>query len=520
MRGIPGGDAVVHGRELRRGFRDSCDVVVVGSGAGGATVATHLAEAGLDVLILEEGPYIRRRDYQRFTPSESIRRLFREAGMLAAIGIGQTPLIALTVGRAVGGSSLLTGGVCFRIPGDIHARWVGELGLDELSEKHLEASYEDVERRMAVTSVPEAMRSESTKRFVTGAQRMGIDMVPTRRNTGHGCEGNARCNFGCPIGAKRSVEASYLPSAVGHGARIVSDALVEEVITKGGRAVGVRGRVLGGRYGAPSARFEVRARAVVTSCGTIHTPMLLQKLGLRSYGLGRYITLHPGARIVARFKDPIVGWNGALQSAYSNDFHHDGIMLMSVYTAVNVIAAALPGVGPELNRRARDMPNYALFGAMIHDEGGGRVRRSPGREPNLSYKMAPRDLARLRRGMRLLCEMALEAGAEEVITPIFGFPAVSRRAHLDALEHDPLDARRIECLAFHPLGSARMGRDAREGTVDQNGECFGLPGLFVADGSVLPTSIGVNSQVPIMAMATRIAWRLRDRFDGAFHRIP
>ena len=176
-----------------------------------------------------------------------------------------------------------------------------------------------------------------------------------------------------------------------------------------------------------------------------------------------------------------------------------------------MIAAGLPGIGPALLERARQIPNLAMFGTMVHDEAGGYVTSGVGREPTLVYEMAPNDLQRLKKGMRVLSEMALEAGAEEVILPIFGVPPITSRAQALAMERDPIDARRIECLAFHPLGSARMANDSRRGTVDTSGECFEAPGLYVADGSILPTSIGVNSQVPIMAMATRIAWRLCER---------
>ena len=165
---IASGDAIVKGRDLARGFDVECDVVIVGSGAGGAVVATLLAEAGRRVIVLEEGPHYRPADYQRFTPSQSIRRLFREAGMVTAFGIGQTPIISITLGRAVGGSSLLTGGVCFRVPSEVHHRWVADLGLDDLSERALEESYEDVERRLHVKEVPVEMRSLSTARFVEG----------------------------------------------------------------------------------------------------------------------------------------------------------------------------------------------------------------------------------------------------------------------------------------------------------------------------------------------------------------
>ncbi len=502
--------SVVHGRELKKPLREHCDVVIVGSGAGGMTMAAHLAEAGLDVIVLEEGAYYRSQDISAFKPSESLRRLFREAGMLAALGRGQTPTISLTVGRAVGGSSLLTGGVCFRIPSEVHHGWEHDLGLTGLSERSLQDEYADVERRMAVTRVPERLRSESTRRFVRGAELMGVKMHALHRNTGDDCVGSAMCNFGCPVGAKRSVDISYMPSALRHGTRIVSDALVQEIVTKGGRAVGVAGRLLGGRFGKPGLSFRVTARAVVLSCGTIHTPMLLQGQGLRSHGLGRYITVHPCVRMMARFKEPLNGWDGALQSAHTDHFDGEGIKFTSVYTSVNVLAASLPGAGPELMRRVRDMPHYAVFGGMVHDGGGGVVSRGLGREPVLSYEMAPRDLVQLRRAMAILAEMALLGGAEEVLPPIFGAEPVRTKAQVRALMDAPLDARRIECLAFHPLGSARAANDPRRGVVNQDGASYELPGLYIADGSILPTSIGVNSQVPIMTLATRVAWRLRD----------
>jgi choline dehydrogenase-like flavoprotein len=512
---IPSADPIAHGRDLPRGFDEGCDVVIVGSGAGGAVMAALLAESGLRVIVLEEGPYYRPSEYQTFKPSESVRRLFREAGMLTAFGVGQTPIISITLGRAVGGSSVLTGGVCFRIPGEVHHRWVKGLGLGDLSERALEPAYEDVERRMRVREVPESMRSASTRRFVAGAEKLGIPMRSLKRNTGDDCEGNGRCNFACPAGAKRSVDVSYLPSAIEHGARVISDALVDRVIVENGRAAGVEGRLLGGEHGAPSHRFRVRAPVVVAACGTLHTPLLLLASGLRDRAgqIGKNITLHPAVRVVARFDDRLEGWNGAMQSVYSDHFDAEGIKLVGVYSAPNVLAAGFPGVGPALRRRVAQLPYCGAFGAMIHDEGGGTVRPGPGREPILTYEMAPLDLARLRRSVTILAEMAMAAGAREVFTSIFGFPPITTMAEARAIEHAQYDARRIECMAFHPLGSARASNDPRRGVVDQNGESFELPGLFVADGSILPTSIGVNSQLPIMSMATRIAWRLAERFS-------
>lgn len=507
---------VIQGRELHGPFEETADVVVVGSGAGGAVVAATLAEAGKRVVVVEEGPYYKPEDYQRFEPSESVRRMFREGGMVLAFGVGQTPMISITLGRAVGGSSLLTGGVCFRIPGGVHAAWERDLGLSEMGEEQFADAYADVERRIDVITVPEAMRSESTRRYVEGCKKLGIEVEPLRRNTGTDCTGTGRCNFTCPAGAKRSVDVSYLPSATRHGAVILSDALVNRLVVANGRAAGVEGRLLGGTLGGPGHTFRIHAPVVVLAAGTLHTPLILMRAGVgrASDVVGRNVTLHPAVRIVGRFDDPINGWDGSLQSVYSDHFHHDGIKLVGVYTAVNFLAAGLPGVGPALRRRARGLGNSAVFGAMIHDEGGGRVRLGPGREPVLSYEMAPRDLARLRKAITILAEISLAAGAKEVFSSAWGFPPIKSMDDARKMETAKLDARRIECMAFHPLGSARVGRDARSGVVDQRGEAFDLPGLFVADGSVLPTSIGVNSQVPIMATATRIAWEMDARFPS------
>jgi choline dehydrogenase-like flavoprotein len=509
---LPSDGAVLEGREIGRGFEETCDVVIVGSGAGGAVMAAILAEAGHRVVVLEEGPYYKPSEYGAFRPTESMRRIWRESGLLAALGLGQTPVIGLSAGRCVGGSSVLTGGVCFRIPSEIHDHWVRDLGLGELSEKNLESAYQAVEKRVHVNEVPASMRSAATDRFVRGAERLGIPVFPTKRNT-EGCVGNARCNFGCPSGAKLSVDVSYLPAALERGGRVVSDALVERVIVDHGRAVGVSGRLLDGPEGAPSSPFRVNARTVVVACGTLHTPILLMKSGLgrSTPSLGRNITLHPALRVSALFDEVVDGWNGALQSVYSDHFANEGITLIGVYSAVNVLAAALPGAGASHRRFVAEMPRHGIFGAMVHDEGGGAVRLGPSREPVLSYRMAPRDLARLRHAVTILAEMAFAGGARELYLPIFGLPPVKSVDEVHKLEQSALDARRIECIAFHPLGSARMATDSRRGVVDSDGQSYEVEGLYIADGSILPTSIGVNSQVPIMTMATRVAWRLAER---------
>jgi choline dehydrogenase-like flavoprotein len=510
---------VIRGREQAAPLSVSVDVVVVGSGAGGAVAARELARDGRSVLVLEEGGHYTPAEYGSMRPSDSFRRIAREAGMSVVLGRGETPLISLLAGKCVGGSSALTGAVCFRVPEKVGHTWTKDLGLGAMAPEALEPHYRDVERICHVGEVGEHLRSRATELFVEGADKLGISMKSMRRNT-KGCRGAARCNFGCPHGAKMSVDVAFLPDAVRHGATIVSDALVERIDIRGGRARGVSGRFLDGVTGEPRVRFEVRAKVVIVACGSMHTPLLLRRSGLESRHVGRHLTLHPSVRVGALFDENVDGWDGALQSVYSDHFVDEGIWLNGVYTAVNVLAAAFPGFGRQHRSMVTKMPNLALFGGMVHDdEGDGQVRRWLSREPLVLYRMAARDRARLFKTMHILGNMAFAAGARAVLLPIFGSPLIERREALDPLLEGKVPAQRVECLAFHPLGSARMASDPRNGVVKPTGETWAVENLFVCDGSVLPTSIGVNSQLPIMSVAMMLARGIAGDFPTYARRL-
>lgn len=508
---------ILLGRDQHSPLSMDVDVVVIGSGAGGAVVARELARDGRSVVVLEEGGHHPLEEYRSFSPSQSLRTLAREAGLGLAMGLGDTPVMSVMAGKCVGGSSVLTGGVCFRIPDDVLHEWSTELGLEGMTPDALDEHFSELEHDLSVSVVPESMRSRSTELFVEGAERLGIRMKSLRRNTS-GCKGASRCNFGCPNGAKMSVDVSVLPEATRHGAVIVSDALVEKIDVQRGVARGVRGRFLDARTGEPSVPFEVRARVVVVACGSMHTPILLKRSGLGTRHVGRHLTLHPAFRVGALFDERVDGWDGAMQSVYSDHFADEGLTLVGIYTAPSILAAAFPGVGRAHRRMVRSMPNLAFFGAMIHDDGGGRVMRWLSREPLVTYRMSPRDRHRMWRGIEILGEMAFAAGAREVLLPIFGAEPIKSRSELHALIASPPPARRVESMSFHPLGSAKMSATPEAGVVRATGETWSVKNLFVADGSVLPSSIGVNSQLPVMALALRIAKGIAADFGTAARR--
>ncbi len=504
------GNAVLHGRDLEQDLELDADVVIVGSGASGAVVACVLAEAGQNVVLLEDGPHVTPEVYGAMRPSESMRTLWRDGGTTFAFGIGESPMINVTMGRCVGGSSVLTGGICYRTPEFVLDEWATKHRLHELAPSRMEACFDAVEEEVFVETVPLHMRSLSTVKFGDGAAKLGYPLKSMRRNT-RGCNGCGRCNFGCPHGAKMSVDQAFLPRALAAGARILSDVRVRKITTRGDRATGVLARARNGEGLREASNVVVRSKRVVVTTGAYSSPALLATAGIgrQSGQLGRNLTLHPSFRIMARFDDLLEGWKGALQSAYSDHFEHERILFNSVFVPPGVICGALPGVGPEYAKSSRQLPHLAMFGGMIHDDGGGRIHDFFGRT-FATYRMSRVDRSLVPRILRIAAETFFAAGAREVFLPVLGMAPVRDMDHLRSLDLERVPPRQIECSSQHPLGTARMGVMPEHSVVDPNGKTWELDELYVADGSISPTSLGVNPQETIMAMAMRIAWKLRE----------
>ena len=504
---------IVEGSMLRKDVALEADVVVVGSGSGGAVVARELALSGLDVIVLEEGPHVTAQEYGSWAPTEMMRKIGRAGGTTPALGIGETPTVGIQAGTCVGGSSVFTGGVCYRIPADVHDEWSRELGVDSLSYDAMLPHYERVEQMMNIHPVPQEMRSQGTRLFVEGAEKLGAEVAPIRRNT-RGCTGQSKCNYGCPQQSKLSVDLNYLPSARRHGARIFADMRVEKVERSGGHASGVSGVILGGPRRRPIHTFAVRAKTVVLAAGSMHTPLIMMrsKVGKGTGLVGRNLSIHPGFAVAALFDEPVLMWRGALQSAFC--YHPDDpkIIYNSIGAPANMVASFLPGIGPEFMRAVReDASRLAMFGSMIHDGSNGRVRKGFGREPIITYRMSAEDRASFIRGVEWGMRAYLEAGATLVYNPFVGLPPVRSLDELARVDFESIDVRRAQSMSYHPLGTCQMGTDPRRSVVDPSGQVHDLPGLYIADGSIFPSSVGVNSQVPILTMATRVAFEMLAR---------
>jgi choline dehydrogenase-like flavoprotein len=480
-----------------------CDVAVIGTGAGGAVAARELAEAGCAVVMLEEGEFHGRETFNG-NAVEMQRKLYRDLGATIAVGNVSIPI---PLGRAVGGTTVVNSGTCYRAPARVLERWRDELGLDGLGADGMAPHYERVEEVMGVAQAEARYLGGVARVIARGCDALGFRHGPLRRNAPE-CDGQGVCCFGCPTDAKRSTNVSYVPLALKAGAQLVTSARVSTLLVENGRAVGLVAR-------SGERQVTVRARAVVVACGTLLTPVLLEKnrLGGESGQLGRNLTIHPAAAMLARYDEVIDGANAIPQGYAIEEFHDEGILFEGAFAPLDIGAASFPIVGRQLVDLLEDYRRVACFGFLIEDTSRGRVRAGPGGRPLITYWLNDRDVARIKRGLEILARVYFAGGAREVVPMVHGFDALYGHADLERFRRARVRARDLELTAYHPLGTARMGTDPSTSVVDTEQQLHGVQGLYVMDGSVLPSSPAVNPQLTIMALATRASRRLAERLS-------
>ena len=486
----------VHGR-LDGDLAVECDVVVIGTGAGGAVVARELAEAGLAVVMIEEGHYF---DRSQFTgrPLQMQQRLYRRAGSTFSVGnVG----IPIPLGQSVGGSTTVNSGTCYRAPDRVLRRWQDELGLTELGPDAMGRHYDRVEGVLGVERARAELMGGNGRVIARGCDKLGFKHHGPLRRNAPACDGQGVCCFGCPTDAKRSTNVSYVPMALRAGAELFTGARVTRILVDGGRAHGVVAH-------SGEHVLTVYAKAVVASCGALLTPLLLQRqgLGTTSGQLGKNLSIHPACGALAEFDEPIESWRGIPQGYAVEELHDEGILYEGVQLPLEFSMSMNHMIGPDLVRLAESFDRVASFGFMVEDTSRGSVHEVMG-QLVIRYWLGELDLAHLKRGLDVLVQIFFAAGARRVYAPVAGFEVIESEADLAALRRATIRPWDLDLSAYHPLGTARMGRDPAHSVVGDDHQVHDTPGLYIVDGGAVPTALGVNPQVTIMALATRAARR-------------
>jgi len=496
--------------DVSRRVSDAADYVIIGSGAAGATAARVLSEGGADVVVIEEGPHVPDREL-RSDMWSSFRRVWRDQGFQVANGRAFTPILQ---GRCVGGTTTINGAIIHRMPEKIWARWRDDFGLGAaLPYVELDRIWDTLDDELAVGPAPEATLGKNNTLFRLASQRLGIGSNPIRRNV-RDCQASAHCNQGCPTGRRQSMNVSYVPRAVAHGARVYATASAERLERSRGRASGVRACFVDPETGTRGPELVVHARrAVLLAASAIQSPLFLaaNSIGRASGVLGRRLQAHPGTAVVGVFRDPVKMFEGATQGFESVHYWDERMKFETVSMPPELALARLPGVGPELMRELGSYAHLAVWGVQVRAEAQGRVQRGAFGGTAIEYDMTDADIRVLKLGVRRLTELLFAAGAERVLPGVHGLPpSITHVDELEPMFRAPDDPRLFHTIAAHLFGTALMGGSAFHAVVRPNFETYDLAGLHVIDSSVFPTNLGVNPQHTISALAWLAAERLLD----------
>jgi choline dehydrogenase-like flavoprotein len=487
-----------------------CDVVVVGSGAGGGVVAAELARAGADVVVLEKGGYQSEPDFSH-QEADATRSMYLYGMTLATIDLG----VRIVAGSTLGGGTVVNYSTSLKTPPFVLAEWARVSGSDAFVSGEVEASLDAVAQRLGVTR--EASRPGARDELMeAGLRKLGWHVDALLRNV-RGCSQDAACGycgFGCRLGAKQSTMRTYLEDAAARGARLVIGADVRKVLIEDGAATGVEAR-------AGGHRLRVRARAVVAAAGAIETPALLLRSGLGGQ-VGRHLRLHPGTAAFGLFERQVRPWEGTLQARYSDELRDTLGEYAPLFETVplhpGAASTALPWVSAAGHRALMErFANLSLCAVLGRDATSGRVRVDRDGQPRLHYRMTAADEQRLAAGVAAAGRVLAAAGASEVLSAhpqrISFRPgqAGAYEAWAEATRRAGYSGGRVTCFSFHQMGSCRIGTDPATSAVGPDHETHQVRDLFVADASVFPTASGVNPMLSIMGLAHRAAGRIAAR---------
>lgn len=479
----------------------TADACVIGTGAGGAVFASELAEAGRSVVMLEKGHLYTRKDFNQHE-RDMMPKLFEEGGARTTSDGG----IVVLHGNCVGGSTTVNWAICFDPPEQVLDAWSTGWSIPGIRLADLRPSLDKVRFVLNVRRLEAREVNRNSQLLMEGARKLGM-RAERFEHSRTACVGSGFCILGCAYDRKQSMLVTYVPRAIHHGARLLAAAEVTGFERSGDRitaAVGVLTDPASGRQ----HRVRVKAGLFAVAGGAISTPVLLAKNGLANSSgrLGENLTIHPTTAVVGIFDEPVRGFEGIHFGSYMPDLEPEGIIIEAVFAYPGLLASAMLAAGERSQRLLTQYDHMAAGIVLLHDDGRGRVRVDRHGLPVIDYQVSPKDQAKFRKGLKTLARIYFAAGAREVVIPHVTCPLLTHADQVDrVVDGLDLSPNRLATFSAHQMGTAAMAADPRQGVTDPWGRVHGWRNLLVVDGSLMPTSLGVNPQITIAALADRAA---------------
>ena len=523
--GLQRGWKVLGGKHGALPERITCDVAIIGSGAGAGITAELLTKAGLNVVIVEEGQLKSSTDFKQKEP-EAYASLYQENAGRKTKDKG----ITILQGRSVGGTTTVNWASSFHTPPDTLKFWQDKFGLKDYTTETLAPYFQQAQTRLNISPWATSP-NENNELLRRGAAKLGIKAEVIPRNV-KGCYNLGSCGMGCPTNAKQSMLVTTIPFALDHGATLLVETRVEKLVIEGGRVTAMQ-CIAVKPNAAPVESGKIAttivAKHFVLAGGAINSPALLmrskapdphKRLGTRTF-------LHPVAITTAVMKDTVAAWTGAPQSIYSDHFLHtqpvDGPIGFKLEVAPLhpvFFGANLPGFGEKQAELFRQYPHANVMLALMrdgfHDQSvGGTVELRDDGSPLLDYPISDYVLDGARRSMLAMAQIQFEAGATMVYPghELAGGTSTwaATKAAIEALPMKPLLTK---IGSAHVMGGCGLGGDDKLGVTRPDGVHWQLENLSIHDGSLFPTSIGANPQLSIYGNVNRLAQGLAKRLSG------
>jgi choline dehydrogenase-like flavoprotein len=481
--------------------RQSVQVLVVGSGAGGAVTALELASAGMDVCVLEQGARWPREEYG-LGSVEAMRRLYRRRGMTPILG--RVP-IGYVEGACLGGSTEINSGFWHRTPREVLLRWKAQFDLAHASPDELAEHFEHAEKLLDVTTYGGPL-PKSTQVFARGIEAMGWAAQQVAR-AAPGCKSTNACAAGCPTGAKQGMSRSVIPRAEKAGARVVTDCGVQLLVARGDRITGVLAEMR--REDGTRELVRIDADHVFLCAGPTETPALLRRSGIKHH-VGDSLRIHPMLKIAALFPERIDAQDSVLPLMQVKEFWPE-ISMGGAFFTPGHLAMTLSDNWLETEQQMSNYRNMASYYVAVRGSGRGSVRPSLLGEgaPVLRYELSDEDGINLSKGLARLATLLLAAGATQVHPTVQGLSTI--RSEVEAIRwlDERLPRSALSLTTVHAFSSCPIGERRDRCAADSFGKVFRYQNLYVNDASILPDSPGVNPQGSVMALARRNAVHFR-----------